>query len=85
MNAGILRDFGGAQNDGFADERLMDLQQKIDREYKLLADHEQLLEMEKDPRKIMEMEDKIEEINAKITKYEEELKLVPGQTHLKST
>ena len=58
------------------DEKEKELRENIDCENKLLQEYEQLQNDEKDPIKLMDIEDNIEAITKKITQYEKELESI---------
>lgn len=77
-NAGILRNFSAAKItetiNELKDDRMVELKQKIERQYKLLSEYERKLDTETNPRIIMGYEDDIEDIKKNISQYEKELK-----------
>ena len=74
--AGLLRDFTSVPGVNIMDEKEKGLRENIDCENKLLQEYEQLQNEEKDPIKIMDIEDNIEAISKKITQYEKELESI---------
>jgi hypothetical protein len=75
--AGLLRDFQEESGANIADEKERELKDSIERENKLLQEYESLQNYEKDPIKLMDIEDNIEDIRKKIAQYEKELESIP--------
>lgn len=75
-DANLLRDFNTATAFNVTNEKEKGLLQNIESENNLLQEYERLYESEKNPRKIYDIEDKIEEIRKKIAQYEKELESI---------
>ncbi len=74
--AELLRDFSTISAVHSTNEKETILNQNLEYENNLLQEYEQILENETDPRKIYDMEDKVEDTRKKIVQYEKELELI---------
>jgi len=79
QEVGILRNFSATNAatealEDLKDDRLGQIKQKIQRQYKLLSEVERKLDTETDPRTLMKYEDEIDDIKKRIAEYETELK-----------